>query len=405
MNSNFVPVILGNDINAYSMARSFYEAYGVTSVVVAKTKSGFVSNTASKVIKFYEYPDLDNSEEFITVMTNLRQEFQGKDMIILGCADNYVRTISNNKETLQSIGYIVPVGEKSVIDNIMRKEIFYELCDRYRISHPKTFVYKPWMDYIINYNFPYPMIVKPADTVDYHNHSFPGQKKIYSVASEEELIVLLKRIYEAGYMGNMIVQETIPGGPSNEYDMQIYVGHDHKAKLVSLARVLVIDEDDKTRGNNLASITTYNESLMKKISHVLELIGYEGFADADIKYDERDGEFKVLEINARQGGSHYRVTGSGHNLAKLLVEDQIEHEPKELELVNTPYYWSIVPHKVVYAVTDDKELLEEVRELLKSGHFGNSLDFEKDNTFKRRQMLRARSIKLFNKYIKYYLKS
>ena len=56
-------------------------------------------------------------------------------------------------------------------------------------------------------------------------------------------------------------------------------------------------------GNNVATITMsdYNEDLMKKIQFLMEDIGYEGLADCDLKYDYRDGKYKMFEINIRQG--------------------------------------------------------------------------------------------------------
>ena len=47
--NDFQPVLLGSDINVYGMARSFHEAYGLTSVAVGKGILG--PCTASKIVK------------------------------------------------------------------------------------------------------------------------------------------------------------------------------------------------------------------------------------------------------------------------------------------------------------------------------------------------------------------
>lgn len=400
---SFIPVLLGSDINAYSMARAFHEEYGTRSIMIARSRAGVTGKRLTKLFVYIENPTLDEKESFLKTLTSLINDF-GKDrhMLLIGCADHYVRLIVENREELRSLGFIVPYSSKEVLDNITLKENFYSMCERYRVDYPTTFIFKPWMGFDLKQNFPYPVVLKASDSVDYHKHKFEGFKKAYFINNQEELNKTLALIYNNGYTGNMIIQEMIPGEDSYEYDLQMYIGSDHKAKLLNLGNVLLEEHTPTAIGNNAATLTVYDEKIMLEVAHLLEAIGYEGFADADLKFDKRDGKFKIFEINIRQGRSNYRVTGGGYNLAKYVVDDYILHKPQELTLVNEPYFWCVVPLSLVYTFVKDKAKLAQVKKLVREGKICNSTSYSKDMPVLRWLYLRLRALNFYKKFLRYY---
>ena len=83
-NVDFQPVLLASDINVYSMARAFHEAYGVKSLGLARSISGPCEN--SKIIEFRIEENLDETEVFVDYLTKLYEEFKGKKQLVLvGC--------------------------------------------------------------------------------------------------------------------------------------------------------------------------------------------------------------------------------------------------------------------------------------------------------------------------------
>ena len=399
----FIPILLASDINVYSMARAFHEEYEVKSIVLARTTSGIINH--SKIIEFREIKNLDEDNIFLETMNSLYEEFKNskKKLILIGCADHYVRLIVLNKQKLKD-KFILPYTDMEVLNNIVLKESFYELCEKNNIDYPDTFIYKKGDSFDFKLNFQFPVILKPSDSVLYFKASFPGQYKVYTINNKEDLDNTLKRIYDAGYQGNMIIQDRIPGYDNKMYDLHVFCGKNKKVQYMNLGNVLLEEHTPKGLGSNAATITIYNEKLMLKIKNLLESIGYEGWADCDLKYDERDGKIKIFEINIRQGRSHYRNTGSGYNVAKYIVDSYIYNIDKDLFLVKEPFFWHVIPKKIVLIYVEDKEKLELVKKLIKEKKVCHSLFYKNDKSLRRNIYLVLRNLNQFKKYKKYYNK-
>lgn len=395
----FLPILLGNDINSYGMARAFHEEYKIKSVIIGKLRSG--PNNNSKISEFIVIPDIEKNDVFLKTMEMITQRYKDKKLLLIGCGDSYVNLIINNKQTLKK-SFIIPYIESNLMNELINKERFYQICEKYNIDHPKTFIYRKNTIQDYNLGFDYPVILKPSNGIEYWKFPFEGQDKIFKLKNKEELNKTAKKIFDSGYSDSLIVQDFIPGDDSFMYVLTCYSDKNAKVKMMSLGHVLLEEHTPRGLGNHAAILNDYNEVLMQKIKSFLEQIAYIGFSNFDIKYDNRDDKYKVFEINLRQGRSNFYVTGSGHNLAKYIVEDHIENRELSLDLVKERRLWLVIPKMVVLKYTKSKELREEVKYLIRNKLYVNSLFYKGDNKIKRVLYLIKSHLSHFRKYKKYY---
>ena len=68
-----LPLLFGGDINVYSMARAFHEAYGIKSAAFGKYTSAQCSN--SDILDYRIFGDKnDSQDEFLKNITNFANE-------------------------------------------------------------------------------------------------------------------------------------------------------------------------------------------------------------------------------------------------------------------------------------------------------------------------------------------
>lgn len=396
---NFIPVLMGNDINVYSMARAFHQAYGKTSYVLCKSQSGPCAD--SKIIQLKVHSKMDTSEIFLKNINEYAQANQDKIILLVGCGDSYVEVISSNLDKLPK-NVIAPYMNFDKIRPLTDKETFYQICEEHGIDYPKTFVMKFDTDRNEEFGFIPPYIIKPADSVSYWEYPFDGQDKVFLVDTKDQLNVIIDKIFDSGYPDSIIVQEFVPGDDTNMRVMTCYSDQNAKVKMMCLGHVLLEEHTPKGIGNHAVILNEYNQELYQKFAKLLEALEYTGFSNFDVKYDPRDGKYKAFEINPRQGRSNYYVTHSGENLAKILVEEFIEKKPiEELKMVNTQKLWMVVPKKVAFKYIKGENYQNEMKDLIKSGNFVNPLYYDKDKGIIRMLKLYKSQLSHFAKYKKY----
>ena len=378
-NLSFQPLLFGGDINVYSVARAFHEGYGIKSIAYGKYYTFPCSH--SSIIEYRTCRDNDDPAVFLKNVEKVCAEFADKTVLVIGCGDSYVQLAAHLKDQMPK-NAIAPYIDGDLMDSLINKERFYELCDQHGIDHPATFIYDKSMGHDFTLPWSGPYIAKPADSVAYWEHEFEGIKKVYICDTWEELLQALDAIYAAGYPDHMILQEFIPGDDTYMRVMTNYSDRNGQVKLMCLGHVLLEEHSPHGIGNHAVIITEHDESLAQKIKGLLEDLNYTGFSNFDIKYDSRDGKYKLFEINCRQGRSNYYVTGAGYNIAKLLVEDRLEKKELPFIITENESLWRMVPKNVAFKFIP-KSYHKQMKALLRAGKGTHSLEYRKDYTFDR----------------------
>ena len=348
-------------------------------------------------VRSYGIPGEDD-QVFVKTLLDFakRYEGSGKKLLLVPCGDNYIKLLVRNQEKLRGT-YVFECISEELLMRLSIKESFYQVCTEHGFAFPKTTTcsYENYKN--VELPFDFPVIIKPSNSVAYWNCRFPHKKKVFVAQSREEFSAILEAIYSSSYKDHLILQEYIPGDDSNMRVMNCYCGRDGKVKLIALGNALLEEHSPEGIGSYAAIINGYDEKLNQQMKNFLEGIGYVGFANFDMKYDHRDGTYKLFEMNLRQGRSSYYVTAAGYNLAKYLVEDRIEGKPCELTITKNRHLWWVIPPKVAYDYVNPR-YHQEMKALQARNAAVNPLFYSKDNGF----LHKLRILKGQRRYVGWY---
>ena len=294
---DLLPVLLGSDANVYGMARSFYMEYGVTSLAIGKGALAATAN--SKLVKMAVVePNLEDDAVFVRSLTDFAKAHTGKTLVLVSCGDNYTGLMARARAALEPY-YKFACPTPELVAELDTKEFFYQACERHGLSYPRTFGCTNENYKTVELPFPFPCIIKASNSVAYWNCKFPHKKKVFVAYNKEEFDAITAAIYSSSYQDNLVLQEYIPGDDNCMRVLNCYSGLDHKVKLMALGRPLLEEQTPEGIGNYAAIMNVRDDELMEKMKAFLEDVGWEGFSNFDMKYDARDGKYKLFEMNPR----------------------------------------------------------------------------------------------------------
>lgn len=378
----FLPILLGTDNNAYGMARSFHEAYGVKSLALGKIP--LLETRASKIVSVTTKSNFDSSPVFLQTLQKVAEKLgpQYDYLILIACGDRYVELITEHREDLKE-HFLVPYIDNDLRLKLEDKAEFYAICEKYGLPYPDTLVVEPSNRFDYPQPESFPVAVKASNSIAYVDLDFPGKMKSYKAKDPQELDRIIHSIFDAGYDDKIIVQDFIPGDDAAMYVLNSYSDTQGIVRSMCLGQCVLEDYSPDGIGN-------YNAIIQKGISEIyatyrvfLEAIGFVGFSNFDIKYDHRDGSYKVFEMNIRQGRSSFFTTASGCNLVESLVNDLIYDKPcYATHYHDRPFLWRHVPRQSLLKYSPARAQ-DEILRLYRSRRDATTLHYEKDRSLKR----------------------
>lgn len=303
-------VILGGNVNGIGIVRSFQN----TKIPVYVLINDNDIIRYSRFCKAIKCPDPDKKEfgDFLmSFCTSLQQK-----PVVFATSDLFLMPLIHHKENLREVAF-VPTCDKELFDKLIEKKYLYSFAEQVGVPCPKTkTLLAEEVELTVANDMLYPLIIKPSVNLTF-KQTF-GQKALLA-ANEGELAQFIKDVKKHNYKGPLIIQEYIPGNMTTLYTITSYADADSRIRGYSIGHK--IRQYPAKTGTITAGLVEHVQEILDMSRRFVKAVGFYGISNIEYKYDERDGKYKLMEINPRTGWWNLSVLESGVNLPLMAYRD------------------------------------------------------------------------------------
>jgi D-aspartate ligase len=212
--------------------------------------------------------------------------------------------------------FLFPRQPEGLASELSSKRGMYELCQRHGISTPhSTF---PQSEHDVRAHAKdsgFPVVAKCINA-----GLAPADSPRVAIAGSEEELLAAYRSMEVSDVGNVMLQEYVPGTPETVWMFNGYFDERSDCRIGFTGKK--IRQSPPYTGATTLGACLANETVRGTTVRFMKEIGYRGILDIGYRFDARDGQYKLLDVNPRIGGTFRLFVGDdGLDVLRALHRD------------------------------------------------------------------------------------
>ena len=307
-------VVVGGDYQGLGIVRSLGR-HGVQVCVVDDEYS--ISRFSRFCAHFVRVPSLREEQATVNQLLEIGSRLNLRGAVLYPTREELVATFSRHREALSKF-FRVPTPKWDSVQWAWDKRNSYRLAQELSIPTPVTRYPVSVDDLREMDDLEPPFAIKPAIK---EHFVYATKAKAWRADTHEELRTLFLKATELVGPGEVMVQELIPGGGSQQFAYCAFFRNGEPVGKMVAHRW-------RQHPLQFGRASTYVESvdipILEELSErFLRAINYYGLVELEYKLDPRDSKYKLLDVNARTWGYHSIGPRSGVDFSYMLYADQI----------------------------------------------------------------------------------
>jgi D-aspartate ligase len=314
VNGTVGAVVVGGDYQGLGIVRSL-GSRGIPVCVVddERSISGF-SRYATHNVKV---PSLRDERDTVNGLIGIGKRLNLLGWILYPTREELVAAFSRNR-TMLSEWFRVPTPEWESVRWAWDKRNTYRLAKELSIPTPVTHYPEDAGQLAELDSCTPPFVIKPAIK---EHFIYSTKAKAWCANSHSELKKLFYKASELAGPGEIMIQELIPGGGAQQF---AYCAFFREGEALGKMVAQRWRQHPLQFGRASTYVETVDLPILEDLSErFLRKINYYGLVELEYKFDRRDRQYKLLDVNARTWGYHSLGSRAGVDFSHMLYADQV----------------------------------------------------------------------------------